>query len=181
MAEPTRSFLGRMARFVLTPRLEEVRMGVSYSCNLLRRFESHLADLYELYSSELAEDPEVSSLFARLALEERSHALEAGFQAHILEAEPRAFEGVNLDADELLVATAMVRSACSAAHGVHRDEALRRAVELESSAADYHRRMAVRQANRGFGEFLAHLGRDDADHRSRLMRYAERRLRPQAT
>jgi rubrerythrin len=157
-----------------------MNMSAAHACTILRQFESHLADLYELYSAELTGDPEVSALFARLAGEERSHALEAGFQAHIVESDPNVFGEVHLDTDELLRGSAMIMRAQAVAHGTKADEALRTALELEQSAAELHGRMAVRQANPGFGEFLAHLGQDDSDHRARLARVAESRQRKPA-
>jgi rubrerythrin len=149
-------------------------MSASFAFELLRRFEAHLADLYELYGERLKSEPEVSEMFSRLALEERSHATQVAYEGRVVEADPTEFQEIKIDTEELLQATARIKHLRDATADITVPDALRIAIDFESSAADYHGRMAVLQVNPAFADFLTHLGGEDTDHHARLCRVAEK-------
>jgi rubrerythrin len=151
-------------------------MSASYALSLLESFEKHLGDLYDLFAQLHAGDPEVAALFARLALEERGHASEIAYQGRIIDANPEAFRGILIDTADLMTEMVKLKRAWVTARSRSADEALRAAIEFETSAADYHGRMAVGQVNGEFASFLSSLGGDDEEHRERLARVVDRRV-----
>ena len=151
-------------------------MSTSYASELLARFESNLADLYDLYAERLASDSEVSSMFSRLAREEQTQVSQIAHEGRMVDADPKAFAGLEIDTDELLMAMAKVKHARDNVPVVTLADALRTAVEFEGEAADYHGRMAVLQANSAIGTFLSHLGGEDSMHRERLAGIVAQRL-----
>jgi rubrerythrin len=153
-------------------------MNTSLAFDLLNHFEAHLADLYDLYAERLRFEPEVSLMFARLAMEERSHATQVAYEGRIVEADPNEFAGLRIDTDELYQATARIKRLRETVSSLTVPEALRIALEFESAAADYHGRMAVLQGNPAFASFLSHLGGEDTEHFNRLTRVAEKHLAP---
>ena len=136
--------------------------------DVLQRFETHLGDLYGLFAEVLRDDREVSALFAKMALEEYGHAELVAYQRRILEQNPELFSDLDLDLDEVFQATARVRHVRERAPSLSATEAATRALEFESSAAEYHSRMAMLQANSGFAAFLNRLGHADHEHQERL-------------
>jgi rubrerythrin len=153
-------------------------MNTSLAFDVMSHFEAHLGDLYELYAERLRSNPEISKMFARLAFEERAHATQVAYEGRVVEADPKEFAGVKIDTDELYRATARIKKLSALASSITVPDALRIAMEFESSAADFHGRMAVLQGNPGFASFLEHLGGEDSDHFSRLSRIAEKHLGP---
>ncbi len=136
--------------------------------DVLGRFEAHLGDLYDLFAEVLHDDPDVATVFAQLALDEYSHARQVAYQRRLLDEDPKLFGEIDVDEAELYRETAHVKTVRDHARSLSAAEATAQAIEFETSASDYHSRMALRQANQEFAGFLAYLGRADDDHRARL-------------
>lgn len=143
-------------------------MGSVIALDVLERFESHLGDLYALFADQFASDRQVSSLFAHMAAEERSHADIVAYQRRLLQQNPDLLAGFTIDVDELYQATGRVRRVREVASKLVAAEAAARALEFETMAAEYHARMALRQVSSELAAFLDQLGRCDEEHRDRL-------------
>jgi rubrerythrin len=166
-----------LADFLLC-RSWEWTMCASFAYSVLQQFETHLAELYDMFSEVLAGDAEASALFASLATDERSHAAEIAYLNYLASTDSSEFTPVNLDTRELLASTVKVKRARDAVSTMTADSALQVALDLEGEAADYHARMALLEANASAVGLLRELGEADEGHRGRLAQFMEQRRSP---
>lgn len=140
----------------------------------LAEFERLMGDLYSWLSERFAGDTEVASTFALLAADEAAHANLVEFQRRLVRQNPREFGEVELDLGDLLATRAQVERLRARESPPTVEEALALAFELENTAAEYHFRHVLRQANPAIGELLEKLGSADKQHLSRIMQLATR-------
>jgi rubrerythrin len=114
-------------------------------------------------------------VFGRLALDERSHAGQVEYQRRLARQNPNHFARVDLDLAEIESTLAAVTRARQTEEPIDVAGAVRLALELESSAADYHFRTALAQVNPDVARLLEKLGRADRAHVERLLDLAQRR------
>ncbi len=141
----------------------------------LVEFEGKIAALYEWYSELFKDDAEAAFVFFQLAAEEHAHVKIIEYQRHLVRNSPKEFADVSLDlkpVEEALVTIATLQNP-------HRppslEEALRAALTLETSAAEYHYKTAMKQANAGAARLLDALGTADRNHLGKLIEFAEKR------
>ena len=143
-------------------------MGKVVDLDVLERFERHLGDLYSLFAEVLHGDHEASTLFATMAMEEYGHSRLVAYQRRVLDENPELFGDLALDVAEVFRATAQVQRVRQRAARLSVAEAVAIASGFEASAAEYHTRMAMLQANSAFAAFLNQVGQADHEHQERL-------------
>ncbi len=149
-------------------------MGKVVDLDVLERFERHLGDLYSLFAEVLQGHREAAGLFATMAMEEYGHSQLVAYQRRVLDENPELFGDLDLDVAEVFRATARVQQVRERAGQLSVAEAAAVASDFEASAAEYHTRMAMLQANAAFAAFLNQLGQADHEHRERLEALVQR-------
>jgi len=144
----------------------------------LSEFESGIGELYGWFSQVFAADPEAEFLFYRLALEERGHVDLIEFQRRLVRKNPGSFGDVAVDFQEIVRLSERVRATRSEDPPPTLEQAVTVAFELEGSAAEYHRRTAMREANPDAARLLDSLGKADQFHLAGLREFAQRRGLP---
>lgn len=130
----------------------------------LAEFETRIADLYEWFSVLFAGDWAAEFTFYRLATEERAHASLIDYQRRSVLAEPTAFGDVTANLQEVADLGAEVAKVRGSMPPPNLGQAIALALRLESSAAEYHVRTAMRQANPRIALLLDNLGKGDQQH-----------------
>ena len=141
----------------------------------LTHFEGKIAELYEWYSELFEDDAEAAFVFIQLAAEEHGHLKMIEYQRRLVRKNPRNFADVSLDlkpVEDALVTLATLRNT---PHPPSLEEALRAALMLETSAAEYHFKTAMKQANPNAARLLDALGTSDRDHLGKLVEFARKR------
>ena len=140
----------------------------------LRRFKIGLAELYARYSELFADDREARTLFFRLSLEEKSHVALLDFERNLARQNPSLFGEVDVDVEGVTRLSASVEDLLEqTATGL--EGALSSALEIETSASEYHMNAAVRQACPSCSRLLDRLGRADRNHVDKLVEFARSR------
>ena len=150
-------------------------MDVQQILRPLQQFEEKLGELYAWLAGVHAADAEVASAFRRLALDERSHAAQVEYQRRLVRQNPRLFNEVALDLAEVFAGLDRIEKIRANLEPPGADEAIRIALELESSAADYHYRNAIAQLDPDMARLLGSLGRADRQHYETLLELAQDR------
>ncbi|HPC84276.1 MAG TPA: hypothetical protein P5234_11375 [Thermoanaerobaculaceae bacterium] len=150
-------------------------MHVDRALRPLAEFERLMGDLYSYFAQCFAGDPEASSAFAALAADEASHANLIEFQRRLVRANPKQFGEIELDLGELFATRAQVERLRAQPTPPTVEEAIAFAFQLENTAAEYHFRQVLRQANPEIGQLLENLGKADRHHLARIMDLASAR------
>lgn len=148
-------------------------MHVDRALRPLADFEKLLGELYAWLSESFAADPEAAGAFALLASEEAAHANLVEYQRRLVRQNPKAFGEVEMDLGDLLATRAQVER-LRAGEVPSLAEALQFAFTIETSAAEFHFRNVLRQANPEIGQLLDNLGKGDKRHLGRIMELASR-------
>jgi len=141
----------------------------------LVEFETAIAGLYDWFSQAFVGDADAEFIFYRLAMEERGHVDLIEFQRRLVRKNPAAFPPVEVDFQEIVTLAETVHAARLAAQPPGIDEAVRLALRLERSAAEYHYRTAMRESNPEASRLLDSLGKADQFHVTGLREFAARR------
>jgi hypothetical protein len=141
----------------------------------LADFERLLAGLYTWLSQGFAADPEVATLFFQLAAEELAHADLIEFQRRLVRQNPNHFGEVAVDLGDIFATRAQVERAREQGSLTTIEAALHFAFKIESSAAEYHFRHVLLQANPDMAQLLDSLGKGDKQHLARIMEVAAAR------
>ena len=146
-------------------------MDVQMIFRPLKRLENGLSELYIWYSECLAFDPEAALVFKRLSLDEKSHAALLDYQRNLVRRNPAEFGEVDMDLQEVEMLAGRVES-LRAQESPTVASAVRSALELESSAAEFHYRNAIKQSKPALGKLLDSLGKSDRRHLEDLRDFA---------
>jgi rubrerythrin len=152
-----------------------VRLDIYSLYKPLAEFEAKVGDLYEWFSGLFKDDPEAAFAFFQLAAEERAHVAIIEYQRRLVRANAKDFGGVTVDLQPIEEATALVEKVRGAAEPPSLEEALRTALALETSAAEYHYKTAMKQSNASLARLLDALGTADRNHLGRLVAFAKQR------
>lgn len=150
-------------------------MHVDRALRPLAEFEKLMGDLYSWLSACFSTDQEASAVFAMLATEEASHAGLVEYQRRLVRQCPKEFGEIDLDLGDLFTTRAQVEQLRAQQPPPTVEEALAFAFQLENTAAEYHFRHVLRQANPAIGQLLESLGKADKQHLGRIMDLAARR------
>jgi hypothetical protein len=101
------------------------------------------------------------------------------YQRRLVRNNPGAFSEVSADLDEVQKLSALIASVRNGPRPPGLSEAVALAFQLEGSAAEYHFRNAMRQANPDAARLLDSLGKADRFHLSGLREFAKLRNLPQ--
>ncbi len=140
----------------------------------LKRLELGLCDLYAWYSDRFSQDPEAALVFKRLSLDEKAHAALLDYQKRLVQTNPKDFGAVEMDlaaVGEMVTRIGTLRTRDCPDVG----SAVRIALEFETSAAEFHYKNAIRQANPSLGRLMNCLGRADKNHLGELTDFARAR------
>ncbi len=140
----------------------------------LKRLEMGLCDLYAWYSDRFVADPEAALVFRRLSLDEKAHAALLDYQRRLVQNSPKEFGEVAVD---LEVVEDMVRRIAALRTRDCPDvrSAVQVALEFETSAAEFHYKNAMKQANPSLTRLLGCLGKSDRNHLGELTDFAQSR------
>jgi hypothetical protein len=141
----------------------------------LAEFEASVGELYERYSRVFAGDPEVALMFYRMAMEERGHVDLIEYQRRLVRKNPEQFSGVTADLDEIKALHLRVVEARVTEPPPALPAAVALAFGIETSAAEYHFRGAMRESNPATARLLESLGRADRLHTIGLQEFAQAR------
>jgi rubrerythrin len=141
----------------------------------LGEFEAKVAELYEWYSTLFSDDAEAAFVFFQLAAEEHAHVKIIEYQRRLVRNSPKDFADVSLDLGPVEETLATVAKLRNASPSPSLEEALRAALTLETSAAEYHYKTAMKQANAGAARLLDALGTADRNHLGKLVQFAKKR------
>ncbi|MEW6364325.1 MAG: ferritin family protein [Acidobacteriota bacterium] len=141
----------------------------------LARFEEELSCLYEGLAEQFADDPGARFLFYRLATEEKAHAALIEYQRRVVSQDPGLFGEVSVDLEVIRRAAEKVEEARSCSSRPSLQEAVAMAFDFEHSAAEFHYRTAMKEANEEFARLLDSLGVSDRQHYTALSEFAEKR------
>lgn len=130
--------------------------------------------LYEQWAEAYEGDPEAALVFRRMAAEERTHVNLVEYQRKIVRGDPHVAQDVDVDLTVLEGEIARIGE-LAAAPPASADEAILKALALESSAAETHYRNSLKAANPHLGRLLDSLINGDEQHVERLRKLAERR------
>ncbi|HPW55316.1 MAG TPA: hypothetical protein PLP31_06245 [Thermoanaerobaculaceae bacterium] len=141
----------------------------------LAEFEKLVGDLYSWLAACFSTDQEASAAFAILAVEEAAHANLIEYQRRLVRQNPKEFGEVELDLGELFTSRAQVERFRAQQPPPTVEEALVFAFQIENSAAEFHFRHVLRQANPAIGQLLDSLGKADRQHLAHIMDLAAKR------
>lgn len=150
-------------------------MHVDRALRPLAEFERLMGDLYTWLAACFATDQEVSAVFSSLATDEAAHSSLVEYQRRLVRQSPKEFGEIELDLGELFATRAQVEQLRARTVPPSLEEALAFAFQIETSAAEYHFRHVLRQANPAIGQLLESLGKGDKHHLGRITDLAARR------
>jgi len=142
-------------------------MNLVKALDVLEKVETELASLYRHFSEVITDDPEVSRLFADLALDEDSHRLSIRYQQRVVRLNAKVFNEIELDAQALsglLGAVERMRGS----KAITPLAALKFAREIETSAGEHHLKNALGSTNPEIAGLLRSLGNGDNQHLTKL-------------
>jgi rubrerythrin len=142
----------------------------------LEEFEARISLLYKRLSELFDKDPEASSLFSRLSVEEEMHASIVRYQRRLVVQNTKMFEHVEFEAVELDELTKAIEKLDSFERAVPSlEEALRFALELEGDATECHYKAALAGMKPELLPFFKSLASFDSMHLHEFERFAHSR------
>lgn len=142
----------------------------------LERVEAEMALLYEWLSDVFNDDDEVSGLFFRMSLHERSHASLLRYGNKLARRSPENFGDVDFEPE---LAEALLASVASFRTGSPRPslgQALLFAMKAECHPAENGYRSVLAVSNPAIGQIIRGLAIADAEHYRTLRELAHRRV-----
>lgn len=149
-------------------------MHILQAIGPLKQMEEAFSDLYDRYTRIFAEDKEAAGVFLNLSKEEKGHVALLDYEKNLARKNPSVFADVAIDLEEVEAILARVRTLQTAASPTL-EAAVKGAIEFESSAAQYHYRNAIKQANPSIAKLLDSLGKADKEHVGKLLDFAKAR------
>ena len=141
----------------------------------IERLELKLLELYLHFKSVFSDDTAAANMFEKLSDEEKSHYDLIQYQRRIVQQNQKLFKDVHIDVNEVRAVTSDVESIIKRIPPPSLSEAIKIAIDVESSAAEAHYRISMEQSNQVFSDFLKHLGASDKEHFGLLREFAESR------
>jgi rubrerythrin len=146
-------------------------MDILIALTDIEKLETKLSELYEYFSRLLSDNPALASLFKTLSEEEKSHYDLIQYQKRLIRKNKELFKGITIDVAEIRQILIKADSLLNAALPLSAEEAIQAAIEFEKSAAEYHYRTAMQQANPEVAAFLNSLGGYDDGHAHSLTEF----------
>ena len=141
----------------------------------LEQSESLMNEIYSELAEAFAADTEASSLFSRLAFEERSHLSQVQFLRRLARQNGSEFGEVDIDPDELGREVAELETVLESVRRLSLREALVLAIQFEGGVAELHARRAIAKTNPDVARVFGTLHLADERHREALIELAVRR------
>jgi len=137
--------------------------------------ESKMAELYSWFSYVFKTDPEISSLFYRMAAEEKSHASLIRYAKRVLIAEKSFYIDVELQVGDLQKVLAKIKETLAKHEAPSLEEAFRFAGWVETSCAENPLEFIMMDNYPQIAKLLTFLGKKDREHYNRLVGVAAAR------
>jgi rubrerythrin len=150
-------------------------MNILDAFNHIEGLELRLAKLYLHFKGSFLDDAEAADMFEKLSYDEKSHYDLVQYQRRIVRREQEIFKDVDIDVREIRAIASMIDSAVKRNPPFSLGEAVKIALDIESTAGEAHYRTAMEQSNRELSDFLRHLGTSDNEHFSTLQEFAKSR------
>lgn len=142
-------------------------MNLARALDILERIETEIASLYRHFSEIISDDPEVTRLFADMAVDEDSHRLSIRYQQRVVRLNAKSFNEIHLD-DEALLGLLEGIERMKATSAITPVAALKFAREIELSAGEHHLKNALGSTNPDIAGLLRNLGNGDEEHLAQL-------------
>ncbi len=130
----------------------------------IERLELKMLDLYQHFRGLFSDDGEAVEVFIKLRDEEKAHYDLVQYQRRMVSQNMKLFKDIAIDIEEVKTLTSDVDSIIKRIPPPSLSEAVRFAIDIESSATEVHYRTAMAQSNREVSDFLTHLGTADNGH-----------------
>lgn len=140
----------------------------------LRKLESRISELYEWFSRIFADDTEAASLFYRISIDETAHADLVRYQERLASRNNELFGEIPVDIAVVDSTLEMVTSVLSGPPP-SLEQAVRIALDIESSAAESHYRATIAHAAPDISRLLSSLRGFDNRHREIFEEFAAAR------
>ncbi|MCU0292381.1 MAG: hypothetical protein MUF10_10415 [Thermoanaerobaculaceae bacterium] len=151
-------------------------MDVQAFVRPLEQIEAGMQTLYETLATQFATtDPPASSVFCRLAFEERSHMAKLQYLRRLGRQLGSDLAAVELDRAALDAELARIEKAVLGAPSLSLHEAIATSLEVEYGAGELHGRLAIAQSNPELAAVLVGLKGEDERHAKRLVALAQDR------
>ncbi len=148
-------------------------MNILNALDAIEKLEQKLAELYAYFNKLFIADKIVSSVFFKMALEEKGHADLVQYQRRIARKNPKLFNEVTIDVEEINRIISDADAIIKAVPAPSTDNALQAALQFEQNAIEYHYKTAMEQANPELAALLKNLAGVDSDHLDSLKNLAE--------
>lgn len=150
-------------------------MNILDAFNDIERLELGLSELYLHFKESFLDDTEAAGMFEKLSDDEKSHYDLIQYQRRVVRQEQEIFNDVDIDIEGIRAVTSKVEGTMKRKPPPSLGEAIKIAIDIESTAGEAHYRTAMEQSNRDFSDFLKHLGTSDKEHSSALKEFAKSR------
>lgn len=114
------------------------------------------------------------AIFEKLSDEEKTHYNLVQYQRRVVRQNQKLFKDVDIDVKEVRAVTSAAESIINRIPPPSLSEAIKIAIEIESTAAEAHYRSAIKQSNKDIGDFLKNLGTSDKEHFDSLKEFAKK-------
>jgi rubrerythrin len=148
-------------------------MNILNALDAIEKLEQKLAELYAFFQELFIADKIVSGVLFKMALEEKGHADLVQYQRRTVRKDPGLFNEVTIDVEEINRIISDADAIIKAVPAPSIDEALKAALQFEQSAAEYHYKTAMEQANPELAGLLKNLAGVDNGHLESLKNLAE--------
>jgi len=141
----------------------------------IEEMEAAMAELYNLYSDRMKEDPEAAAFFAKLSQDEKSHQQVIQYQVRLIRRNPKMFSLITIDMDGLEQILKEIKILINSPAPDSLEQMVRIALKFENSTAEHYYQTAMTQSNAEVGEFLQEMSLDSANHLKSVQEFAEKR------
>ena len=148
-------------------------MDIMRSLNLLKQWESKMAELYTWFGELFKDNLPATELFQRMAGEEIEHHDILVLEIRLASADSKMMKNAQFDMTDIQKSMAWLDQ-LRASPPTNLDEAVLMAIRWETSAAEAHFRTIFDGTNPGIAKLVKHLGGNDLQHRRRLMDFGEK-------
>jgi rubrerythrin len=151
---------------------EDGAMNIQSLFKHLDDMERVLGRLYLWFSEIFAADPGAVALFYRMSLEEKAHASTIQYLKRVVRRDPKLFQDVEVDFEEVQAICARASAILEKSVTMTLEKALKLALSLEESSAEYHYRNAILYANPDLAALMKSLASADKQHLMGLRDFA---------
>lgn len=138
----------------------------------LEELEDVAAQLYEKLSEHFKDNKEASFFFYKMSLDEISHRDLVKYQQKLVKRSAKDdFADIDIDISDIYALTARITQILSSSEMPSLNDAVKFAIEIESSAVEKHYRTAMKKANPDLAILLDSLGSSDKVHLTRLQEF----------